>query len=147
MINIFFILIFVTAIAAVSLGVRYTLHMFQQSSYQYRSYWRYMKTHPAMTLLPLAGVAVLAGWLAVRKSLAAVVVILSLQSLLQVRPAPAGISVLAQSRQEKTDNHRQGEAADCRHGGAVSAGMSGGIAYGGDFLAAAAGIGYAWGHA
>lgn len=79
MINIFFILIFVTAIAAVSLGVRYTLHMFQQSSYQYRSYWRYMKTHPAMTLLPLAGVAVLAGWLAVRKSLAAVVVILSLE--------------------------------------------------------------------
>ena len=79
MINIFFILIFVTAIAAVSLGVRYTLHMFQQSYYQYRSYWRYMKTHPAMTLLPLAGVAVLAGWLAVRKSLAAVVVILSLE--------------------------------------------------------------------
>ncbi len=76
MINVFFTAIFVTALAAIVLGVRYTLHMFQQSSYQYRSYWRYMKTHPAMTLLPLAGIIPLAGCYMKGKTLAAVTVIL-----------------------------------------------------------------------
>lgn len=81
MINVFFVLIFATALAAIILGVRYTLHMFQQGSYQYRSYWRYMKTHPAMTLLPLIGVIPLICCFAVRKTLAAVTVILVLEWL------------------------------------------------------------------
>lgn len=79
MINAFFILIFVTALAAITLGVRYTLHMFQQGSYQYRSYWRYMKTHPAMTLLPMAGAVPLLGCLMEGKSLAAVLLFQALE--------------------------------------------------------------------
>ncbi len=55
MINIFFVAMIAAGLAATVLGVRYTLHMFQQGSYQYRSYWRYMKTHPVMTLLPFTG--------------------------------------------------------------------------------------------
>ncbi len=76
MINIFFAFIIVTALAVIVLGVRCTLHMFQQSSYQYSSYWRYMKTHPVMTLLPLLGVIPLAGCFWRDKTLAAVSVIL-----------------------------------------------------------------------
>lgn len=53
MINAFFAVMFAAALAATVLGVRHTLHMFQESSYQYRSYWRYMRTHPEKTLLPL----------------------------------------------------------------------------------------------
>lgn len=81
MINAFFIIIFLAAVAAVLLGVRYTLHMFQQGSYQYRSYLRYMKTHPVMTLLPLAGVGLLLAWVFAGKTLAAVTVILALELL------------------------------------------------------------------
>ena len=81
MINAFFILIFAVALAAITLGVRYTLHMFQQGSYQYRSYWRYMKTHPVMTLLPLIGVIPLAAWGIVSKTLAGVTVILVFELL------------------------------------------------------------------
>lgn len=81
MINAFFIIIFATALTAVGLGTRYTLHMFQQGSYQYRSYWRYMKTHPLMTLLPLTGLIPLMAWVFVGKTLAAVTVILILEWL------------------------------------------------------------------
>lgn len=81
MINIFFTIIFLFSVAAVVLGVRYTLHMFQQGSYQYRSYWRYMKTHPVMTLLPLTGLLPLLAWVFSRKTLAAVTAILSLELL------------------------------------------------------------------
>jgi len=77
MINVFFILFFVAVIAAISLGARYTLHMFQQSSYQYRSYWRYMKTHPVMTLLPLTGVILLVCCFASGKTLAAAAALLA----------------------------------------------------------------------
>ena len=56
MIQIFFVVMVAAGMAAIVLGVRYTLHMFQQGSYQYRSYWRYMKTHPAAVLLPFTGV-------------------------------------------------------------------------------------------
>ena len=76
MIHIFFTFIIMAALAAILLGVRYTLHMFQQSSYQYRSYWRYMKTHPVMTLLPLVGVLPLAGGFMGGKPLGMVTVIL-----------------------------------------------------------------------
>lgn len=55
MINLFFIILIAAGLAAMVLGVRYTLHMFQQGSYQYRSYWRYMKTHKATILLPFLG--------------------------------------------------------------------------------------------
>lgn len=79
MINIFFVILFAAALAAITLGVRYTLHMFQQSSYQYQSYWRYMKTHPVMTLLPFTGAALLLGSLFAGKSLAFVIVILALE--------------------------------------------------------------------
>ncbi|MDE5891982.1 MAG: hypothetical protein K2H45_03550, partial [Acetatifactor sp.] len=79
MINAFFVILFAAALAAIALGVRYTLHMFQQSSYQYRSYWRYMKTHPVKTLLPFTGVVLLLGSLAAGKSLAAVMVLLALE--------------------------------------------------------------------
>ena len=81
MINAFIILIFAVAMAAIILGVRYTLHMIQQGSYQYRSYWRYMKTHPVMTLLPLTGVIPLAACGIVSKTLAGVTVILVLELL------------------------------------------------------------------
>lgn len=54
-----YIAVLIAAPAAVLLGVRYTLHMFQQGSYQYRSYWRYMKSHPVMTLLPFTGLILL----------------------------------------------------------------------------------------
>ncbi|MBO5284069.1 MAG: UDP-N-acetylmuramoyl-tripeptide--D-alanyl-D-alanine ligase, partial [Lachnospiraceae bacterium] len=47
---------YAAGLAAIVLGVRYTLHMFQQGSYQYRSYWRYMKTHLTAVLLPFTGV-------------------------------------------------------------------------------------------
>ena len=81
MINVFFIFIFAAALAAILLGVRYTLHMFQQGSYQYRSYWRYMKTHPVMTLLPLTGLIPLLASGFGRKTLAAVTVILASELL------------------------------------------------------------------
>lgn len=84
MINAFFVILFVAALAAIALGVRYTLHMFQQSSYQYRSYWRYMRTHPLMTLLPFTGVVLLLGGLFAGKSLAAVIVVLALELLYMV---------------------------------------------------------------
>lgn len=84
MINAFFVVLFAAALAAITLGVRYTLHMFQQSSYQYRSYWRYMKTHPAMTLLPLIGVFPLLGSLLARNTLAVVMVILMLEFLYMI---------------------------------------------------------------
>lgn len=56
MITVFFVIMIAAGLAAIVLGVRYTLHMFQQGSYHYRSYWRYMKTHPASVLLPFTGV-------------------------------------------------------------------------------------------
>lgn len=58
----YYIALSIAALAPAALGVRYTLHMFQQGSYQYRSYWRYMKSHPVMTLLPLTGMIPLACW-------------------------------------------------------------------------------------
>ena len=84
MINVFFVILFAAALAAVILGVRYTLHMFQQSSYQYQSYWRYMKTHPVMTMLPFAGVVLLLGSLFAGRSLAVVMVILALELLYMI---------------------------------------------------------------
>lgn len=84
MINAFFVILFAAALAAIALGVRYTLHMFQQGSYQYRSYWRYMKTHPVMTLLPFTGAVPLLGSLVVGKSLAVVMVILVLELLYMI---------------------------------------------------------------
>lgn len=56
MIRVLLVMIYAAGLAAIVLGVRYTLHMFQQGSYQYRSYWRYMKTHLMAVLLPFTGV-------------------------------------------------------------------------------------------
>ncbi len=45
------------SVAALVLGIRHTLHMFQLNSYQYQGYGRYMRTHKVQTLFPLVGVA------------------------------------------------------------------------------------------
>lgn len=41
---------------AIFFEMRYTLHMFQLSSYQYKSYFRFMKTHLIQHLFPLLGI-------------------------------------------------------------------------------------------
>lgn len=51
-------------LAALLLSIRYTLHMFQLNSYQYKSHWRFLRTHLWGSLLPLIGIALAVGTLA-----------------------------------------------------------------------------------
>lgn len=46
----------VAGVVAFALGHRHTLHMFQQSSYQYPSYFRYLLTHKGITFFPAFGI-------------------------------------------------------------------------------------------
>ena len=47
------IIIEILLIGASVFGIRYTLHMFQLNSYQYKSHWRFMKSHIVQSFFPL----------------------------------------------------------------------------------------------
>lgn len=55
MINFLLILYVGCALAALALGIRHTLHIFQLNSYQYQGEGRYLRTHRLYFFLPLAG--------------------------------------------------------------------------------------------
>ncbi len=46
----------ICSLAALLLCTRYTLHMFQLNSYQYKSHWRFLKTHLCRSIFPIVGI-------------------------------------------------------------------------------------------